>query len=345
MKKQTIILCGVLAGLVFVGGLAGCGSTGGSSAYNGSQTRQNTETQTEKFIRLLSENENKFEIGSDNRVTVESIESVLKPRTITKIDEITDAVLYEPGRPYYFKIRTIYKGFDQTNKVARLQDIGTATNANIDTRTMAMGAALGVDTTVYSVSILNDTVVSTLPTEANSIANFYLIAVRVTEPNPENAIFIRFIRNIEKPVFDPGKFIVTNGMRYITVNDAREPNPQEAVMNMMTGGAMRNSGSNIFDPITYPLVDLMDARVAMDKKDIYNNYTFPKVRVKYVSEVIFKGQTNTTITVSTSDNILTERMNFTGRASTIRNGEKIRVYYTIAKDPLEIWEIQAIERL
>jgi hypothetical protein len=83
----------------------------------------------------------------------------------------------------------------------------------------------------------------------------------------------------------------------------------------------------------------------MDKKNIRNNTTFPTVRIKYVSEVIFRGQSNTTITVSTDDNVLTERMNFTGRASSVRNGQKIRVYYTIAKDPLEKWEIQAIERL
>jgi hypothetical protein len=71
----------------------------------------------------------------------------------------------------------------------------------------------------------------------------------------------------------------------------------------------------------------------------------PTVKVKYVSEVVFKGQTNTTITVSTDDNVLTERMSFTGRASAVRAGDKIRVYYTIAKDPLEKWEIQAIECL
>jgi hypothetical protein len=111
------------------------------------------------------------------------------------------------------------------------------------------------------------------------------------------------------------------------------------------GGAAGNSSSSVFDPIAYPLVDLMDARVAMDKKDIRNDYTFPTVKVKYVSEVVFKGQSNTTITVSTDDNVLTERMNFTGRASTIKNGDKVRVYYTIAKDPLEKWEVQAIESL
>jgi hypothetical protein len=111
------------------------------------------------------------------------------------------------------------------------------------------------------------------------------------------------------------------------------------------GGAVGNASANVFDPVVYPLVDLFDARVAMDKKDIRKNNTFPTVRVKYVSEVVFKGQANTTITVSTSDNALTERMNFNARTTTLKNGDKIRVYYTIAKDPLEKWEVQAIERL
>jgi hypothetical protein len=38
-------------------------------------------------------------------------------------------------------------------------------------------------------------------------------------------------------------------------------------------------------------------------------------------------------------------MNFSARTAAIKNGDKIRVYYTIAKDPLEKWDIQAIERL
>jgi hypothetical protein len=187
-----------------------------------------------------------------------------------------------------------------------------------------------------------------LPKEANSIATFYLVAFRIDDEHQESGFLIRFVRNIEKPAFDPSKFIVAGGMHYITVNDAHVTTPQAALLNFYLGGvlgAMGNSTENVFDPIVYPLADLMDARVAMDKKDIRNDYTFPTVKVKYVSEVVFEGQSNTTITVSTPDNVLTERMNFAGRASAVQSGERIRVYYTIAKDPLEKWEIQAIERL
>jgi hypothetical protein len=117
------------------------------------------------------------------------------------------------------------------------------------------------------------------------------------------------------------------------------------MMSAFTGGAIANKSSSIFDPLRYKLVDLFDARIAMDKKDLRNGNTSPRVRDKYASEVTFKGQSNTTITVATTDGVLTERMTFGGRASGIANGQKVRVYYTIAKDPLEEWQIQAIEQL
>jgi hypothetical protein len=94
----------------------------------------------------------------------------------------------------------------------------------------------------------------------------------------------------------------------------------------------------------YKIVDLFDARVAMDKKDYRNDYSFPTVKVWFVSEVIFKSQAGTTLTVATEDGILTERIEF-GKRSDLKAGQKIRIFYYIAKDPLEKWVAQAIERL
>ena len=134
-------------------------------------------------------------------------------------------------------------------------------------------------------------------------------------------------------------------MHYITVEDAHSPTREDVMSTYFFGATTGNSSSDVFDPVVYLPADLMDARAAMNKKDYTKDYTLPTVKVKYVSEVLFLGQSNTTISVSTADNVLTERMSFTGRASSIKRGERIRVYYTIAKDPLEQWEIQAIERL
>jgi hypothetical protein len=332
-------------------GLTGCFSLGETQTPENSeasqvpsQFQQKEETQSEKFRRIYQTDQEKLVVGADNRTTIESIEAVLQPQVIASINEITETKLHEPGRPYYFKLQALYKGYDAEAERARLQDLGDVEQSSLDN---AIGAVFGVDSNVYSASIIGgDAVVATLPTEANSIATFYLVAVKITDEYNDAGFFIRYVRNIEKSAFDPSKFIVVNGMHYITVEDAHVPTQQDVMMNYFFGGAAgKAASSSVFDPVVYPLADLMDARVAMDKKDYMNDYTFPTVQVKYVSEVIFKGQSNTTITVSTPDNVLTERMNFTGRAPTVTIGEKIRVYYTIAKDPLEIWEAQAIERL
>jgi hypothetical protein len=81
----------------------------------------------------------------------------------------------------------------------------------------------------------------------------------------------------------------------------------------------------------------------MNKKNWADGNTYPANRVKYASEVIFRGQSGTTIIVSTEDNFLIERMIFYGRADSIKPGDKVRVYYTIHKDPVERWEAHALE--
>jgi hypothetical protein len=348
MNRKWMSLIITVATLVafVVMGLACASSQDTQSEYDSrTENRQQYEYQDEKANRLILADQKKLVTGSDNKTTTESIEAVFQPQVITGIGEITDAKLSEPGRPYYFKLRAIYKGHDANAKRILLQDLGTQS----DVGDAAWGAAFGIDTNVYPIQCPNN-VVSTLPTEANTVATFYIIAVRFTEQKSgwrgnEIQLYARFVRNIEKSAFDPSKFVVASGMHYITVNDARVTTQEDVMAAYFFGSAASNSSGNIFDPIIYPLVDLMTARAEMNKKDIRNNNTFPTVRIKYVSEVIFRGQSNTTITVSTADNVLTERMDFTGRAYSVTNGARIRVYYTIAKDPTEKWEIQAIEKL
>ncbi len=308
---------------------------------NSVSNAKKSETQLEKFSRIFMEDNEKLTI-EDGKASIESIESILQPKNINAIGDITESDLSEPGRPYYFKLKALYKGYDASTKKARIQDLEQKNSSMLDN---ALGAAFGLNTDVYSLDMF-DAVIPTLPAEANSPATFYLIAVRITEDENGNTgnqstAMIRFVRDIEKPFFTPDNFILTNGMHYITVEDAHAPTQQDVMAAYFFGGAI--SSDSVFDPTEYSLVDLMDARAAMDKKDLRNNYTLPSVKIKYVSEVLFMGQTNTIITVCTDDKILTEHMNFTGRASNVNKGEKVRVYYTICKNPLEEWEIQAIE--
>jgi len=352
MKKNVMRVC-VFA--VCMNIFTGCMSTGtkneeivyteidGNQAESENKEQaepeQKTETQLEKFERLFKSDWERLVVDDNERVTDESLENVFHPQTITSIDEITEEKLSEPGKPYYFKLRTMYKGYDTNAEKVLLQDLKKR-KASSDT---ALELAFGIDTSVYSLD--NTSKVSTLPTEANALATFYIIALRITDEGNGKLVHILFVRDIEEPRLNPANFIVASGMHYITVEDAHSPTREDVMSTYFFGAATGNSSSVVFDPVVYLPADLMDARAAMNKKDYTKDYTLPTVKVKYVSEVLFLGQYNTTITVSTVDNVLAERMTFIGRTSSIKRGEKIRVYYTIAKDPLEQWEIQAIERL
>jgi len=316
------------------------------------QSQQKTESELDQWARIVREDSQKLVVGSDGNTTIESIETAFHPKTIASVKEISKTVLSEPGRPYYFKIRAIYKGYDERNKEVYLQDIG---KNQTNVKNAASGVFFGINTDVYPVYLV-DGLAATLPTEANSIADFYFITARfITEAPDEIVIWIRFVRNIEKPGFDPGKFIVTNtDMRYITVNDFFSPTQDDIEMkarfNWFGAGTLgmfdrRTDLRKIFDPITYSLVNLKDARAAMNKA---KPASIGGSEVKYVSEVIFKGQTGRIVTVSSSDNALTEKMDlYGGQSLSIQNGAKIRIYYTVSRSgsDKEIWAIHAIERL
>ena len=351
--KKTIQLYFTIT--LFAGVVIGCSSTGGNQTSQNqtvskskTQSQQKAETAEEqlaKFEKLLEQDfkpikERQKAKGEGWKATAADIEEVLKPREMSGAEANKFMSTAEPGKPYYFKIRAIYKGYDKKNESILLED----TTKTVSQEDDLLEKAFGIDSAIYTVRSSDE---PTKVKESNTLATFYCIGYRMIE-NTKSQYRLDFLTindaNIIK-LFDKSKFIVANGMSYISPSNISMPTQQDVMMNMLTGGASGNNSANIFDPIKYPLVDLMDARVAMDKKDIRNNYTFPRVKVKYVSMVIFKGQSNTTITVSTDDDFLTETMNFTGRASSVKNNDKILVYYTIAKDPLEKWEIQAIERL
>lgn len=353
MEKKK--LCALAFSMLIVWIFIGCASQGRTQvtqnkndAELNQESSKTEESQLEKFQRLYAENYLKLKdliTKEGSGITIESVETVFQPKVIYSFSEINEDVLINPGQPYYFKLRAIYKGYDENKKAARLQDLGNRQSSLEDA---SLGMIFGIDSTVNSVQVSKSDIAE-LPAKANSIATFYLTAIKITEDEGrktnETIIFFHFIFDVEEPYLNPENFIVVNGMHFITVEDARVPNQEDIMKSFLLGGAAGSSSSTVFDPISYSFVDLMDARVAMDKKDVFNEFTFPTVRVKYVSEVLFLGQSGTTLSVSTDDKILTERMTFTGRVSAVSAGEKVRIYYTIAKDPLEKWEIQAIERL
>ncbi|GHV79057.1 hypothetical protein AGMMS49944_08480 [Spirochaetia bacterium] len=284
--------------------------------------------------------------GKNYRLPSSDIDKILHPQVLAfdKAKEFLQTA--ELGKLYYFKTRAIFKGLkkspdDKHYSMVYLKELGEGTVEND-----LFSIAYGVDTSILSVSC-EDVVVSTLPEDANCLVTFYAYGYKIkNSPFSDSNIIlrIRIARDIEK-LFVASNFTIASGLHYITVNDTSLSSGQNIMMSLFTGGDMGNDSANVFDPIAYKIVDLFDAKAAMDKKDYRNDYTFPTIRVKYASELVFKGQTNTTISVSTSDNALTQRMDFSGRTSSIKTGDRVRVYFTIAKDPLEEWKVQAIERL
>jgi hypothetical protein len=109
MKKAIFV---ALAIGLMAGGLSGCSSL------------QKKETQLEKFERLILADLENIVLGPDDRATIESLEAAFQPQVITDMDEITMDKLDEPGRPYYFKLRALYKGTDEKAKRILLQDLG-----------------------------------------------------------------------------------------------------------------------------------------------------------------------------------------------------------------------------
>ncbi|GMO49612.1 MAG: hypothetical protein Ta2G_06650 [Termitinemataceae bacterium] len=283
--------------------------------------------------------------GKDYKLTVPDFEKLLKAQNISGKKALESLNSAEPGKLHWFVITAIYKGYDKVNAKLLLEDISEKTKAE-KTQEALISSLYGVDASIF---VLND--VEEEPAkvkEPNTIATFMCYGVHfATYGESGSQLYLLGIgsENI-KPLFNSSNFAMKSGVHFIKVEDAQQQTQANAMTNFFLGGGQQgNAETDVFDPVKYPLVDLMDARAAMDKKKHSNEYSLPTVRVKYVSEVIFKGQSGTVVTVSTPDGILTEKMNFTGRATNVKNGSKAKVYYTIAKDPGEIWDIQAIEKL
>ena len=327
------LTCFYLLSILIILGLTNCTSTKDTT-----ETKQDTvtskqdtaiskqsepkETQSEKFWRLYEADNSKLVVGSDDRITIESLEAVFKPVILTSSSEMISILNdLKPGVPHYFKITALYKGFTiEPNPTIALQ-IKIEKNIFNTVHQLVIGYFKGIEVS--------------FPSQVNCNATFYLVGGKFTEPNNEIGIWVRAVRNIENSPFDPSKFILAVDKRFVTLND---------VYLTSTNNNSTNTES-IFDPALYPVFNLFDARIAMDKKKWGDNNTFPGKPVKYASEVIFRGQSGTDIFFSTEDNFITENMTFYGRVGSIKKGDKIRIYYTIQKDPAETWDVHALEIL
>lgn len=102
-----------------------------------------------------------------------------------------------------------------------------------------------------------------------------------------------------------------------------------------------------FRPADYEEKDLFDA-VSIAEKLLINYRDeidwFGVYSRNYVSDVIFVRQDGQTIVFKTEDNAISQVMKISGRSG-LKGGEKVRVYYRVAKEPILEWDVRAIKKL
>ena len=330
------------------------------------QVQMTVEEQNAKFEKLFDADLNSIMEwateqqkikGKDWRASVADVGRFFQAKEVTGKDAFTFLQTAELAKPFWFKIRALYKGYDKEEKDIYMEDLPE--NNRTTTLEATLTNIFGINT--YTFTVYNPDEPQRLK-EPNTIVTFIVYGYRLSVEGQDVSLLAAFSADDIVALFDSSKFVLANNLKYISASIETKSNVESdlnimksmaltgtvpsAFYNRVQGNQSPNSTpENVFDPVRYQKGELLDARSAMNKKNIRDENTLLGVRIKFVSEVIFKGQSNTTVTVSTFDNAFTEQMEFLGRSSTIKTGDKIRIYYTIAKDPLEKWEVHALERL
>ena len=112
-----------------------------------------------------------------------------------------------------------------------------------------------------------------------------------------------------------------------------------------------NAFSNkIINPYNFIYTDPYDIMLALEiyperlKSVSFSNWDSGKQL--WYSDVVFKGQTNMNISVGSEDGKFFQTMNFAGRTSSLKNGDKVRIYYSVEKKRYSTdWTVYAIEKL
>ena len=330
------------------------------------QVQMTVEEQSAKLEKLLDADmnlliewvtEQRKTKGKDWTASLADVERLFRTKEVTGKDAFTFLQTAELAKPFWFKIRALYKGYDKEEKDMYMEDLPE--NNRATTLEATLTNIFGINT--YTFTIYNSDEPQRYK-EPNTIVTFIVYGYRLSVEGQDVSLLSAFSADDIVALFDSSKFVLANNLKYISASIETKSNAEDArnimrsmvltgtvpsaFYNKVQGNQSPNSTpENVFDPVRYQKGELLDARSAMNKKNIRDENTLPGVRIKFVSEVIFKGQSNTTVTVSTSDNAFTQQMEFLGRSSNTKAGDKIRIYYTIAKDPLEKWEVHALERL
>jgi tetratricopeptide (TPR) repeat protein len=101
-----------------------------------------------------------------------------------------------------------------------------------------------------------------------------------------------------------------------------------------------------FNPADYQKRDLFDAVASVEKMPRGSGSLFDGVLTtfKFASDVVFATQDGTDIYFKTADNAITQHMKI-GSRSGLTPGQKVRIYYTVKRNPYTEWNVDAIEKL
>ena len=137
-----------------------------------------------------------------------------------------------------------------------------------------------------------------------------------------------------------GTYTQENGIWKLTQATTQAPAPATASLpRFIVAPSGFNSGA-------YSRVDLFEAAAEAEKMIRGDGGPIDAVLAarKFVSDVVFVNQEGTYIQFRTADNAISRYMKIDSRAG-LSSGQRIRLYYTITKNPLTIWTVDAIERL
>ena len=101
-----------------------------------------------------------------------------------------------------------------------------------------------------------------------------------------------------------------------------------------------------FKPANYSEKDLFDAVTEAENLPINYKNDFDWLGLysrNHFSDVIFVRQDGRNVLFKTSDNAISQIMKISGRSG-LKNGEKVRVYYRFAKEPILEWNVAAIKK-
>lgn len=173
----------------------------------------------------------------------------------------------------------------------------------------------------------------------NKVADFYLATGTFMTESGKNQTYIEiaYINILGYPYFKETDFMVALNFRMMKTNEFWEQYTDAF-------------SKKIFNPYNFIFVDpyeiMLMVELYPEELKSVSSYNWDSGKQLWYSDVVFKEQTNMSISVGSEDGTFFQTMNFAGRTSSLKNGDKVRIYYSVEKKSYSTdWTVYAIEKL